>query len=282
MKKLIILCLLITLVNALQAQRGKQKAPLYGENAYQHRGWMFAPGITLSPSLTGNRFEILRGEGEQRNDTIYAGRFNPGSSIGLYAEVGRHKFVENFYILKHFDYGVHFKMIRGKERFVGQVSNGSQLIETTNNARFSESFAGAFINASNVAQLSSNTWLHNSLGLNLDYRVISNRTAEGFYGEIPQSFPDPLLVQLHYKLGFGWKADAGLFFMPTIETPILNLYPTLDGKSTLNYFSSEHRVFIISLRVMFLDKTEGRKCVGKDTSGSKPQLWGKEMRKYNR
>lgn len=282
MKKRILLFILVLATATSFAQRGKQKSPLYGENAYQHRGWMFAPGITLSPSLSGNRFEILRGEGENRNDTIYAGRFDPGSRIGLYAEVGRHKFVDNFYILKHWDYGVHFKMIRGKEKFVGEVANGTSLIETENNALFSESFAGAFINASNILQMTSNTWLHNSLGLNLDYRVISNRTAEGFYGAIPQSFPDPLLVQLHYKLGFGWKADAGLFFMPSIETPILNLYPTLDGKSTLHYFSSEHRVFIISLRVLFLDKTEGRKCVGKDSSGSKPQLWGKEMRKYNR
>lgn len=282
MKNLLLILVSIFAAFNAGAQRSRQKAPLYGENAFQHRGWMFAPGITWTPGVSGNRYEILRGEGEFLNDTIYDGRFNPGSRIGIYAEVGRHKFLDDLYLIHHFDYGIHFKMIRGKEEFAGRVSNGIALVETRNNAQFSESFAGAFINASNIIQISNRTWLNNSLGLNLDYRVISNRSAEGFYGAIPQAFPDPLLFQFHYKLGIGWKADPGLYFMPTIETPILNLYPDFNGKSTIRYFSSTYRVFIISLRVMFLDKTADRECVGKDSSKSKPQLWGKEMRKYNR
>ena len=278
------LALLIALVLPLMAwsQSSRQKAKLYGENAYLSRGWQFAPGITLMPGVTCNRFETLRGEGELSNDTVYSGRFDPGSRIGFYAEVGRHKFLEDLYLIHHMDYGIHFKMLRGKEQFAGVVSDGSALVETTNRATFSESFVGAFFNASNIIQVVDRVWLHNSLGLNFDYRIISNRSANGFYGAIPQKFPDPMLFQLHYKLGFGWKADPGLYFMPSIETPILNLFPTFDGKSTLQYFSSEHRILIISLKVMFLDKTADRKCVGKDSSGSKPQLWGKEMRKYNR
>lgn len=264
------------------AQRGRQRPALYGENSFQNKGWMFAPGITLMPSSTGNKFQTLYGEGELSNDTIYSGKFDPSSKIGVYAEVGRHKFIEDVYVLHHLDYGVHFKLLRGKEKFAGEVNNGAQLIPTTNESSFSDGSVGAFINASNIIQILDNAWIQNSLGLNFDYRIIANRNTSGFYGNIPQQFPGDMLFQLHYKLGFGFKVDPGLYVMPMVETPILNLYPTLDGKSNLGYFSNRYRPIIISIRVMFLDRTEGRKCVGKDTSGGRHDLWGKDMKKYNR
>jgi hypothetical protein len=282
MKKFLCFLLIALAATTAVGQRGRQKPKLYGENEFQNRGWYFAPGVTIMPGVTGNRFETLYGEGEFRNDTIYSGRFDPNSRIGIYLEGGRHKFVNDLILIKHFDYGIHIKMLRGKEKYAGLVSNGTQLIETTNQAKFSETSAGAFINASNILQIMDNGWLHNSLGLNFDYTFLSNRSSDGFYGAIPQQFEEPMLFQLHYKLGFGWKVDPGLYIMPMVETPILNLFPNLDGGSTLNYFSSEYRPFIFSIRVMFLDRTEGRKCVGKDTSGTKPSLWGKEMKKYNR
>lgn len=282
MKRGILLLIIVIIHWAAEAQVGRQKAPLYGENSFQKRGWFFAPGITLMPSSTGNRFQTLYGEGELANDTLYNGRFNPSSRIGAYAEVGRHKFVEGYYLLHHFDYGIHFKLLRGKEEFAGQVNQGGMLIDATNKSTFSDGSAGAFINASNIIQIGDKTWIHNSLGLNFDFIFLRNRASENSFPVIPQEFPENIQLQLHYKLGFGFKIDPGLYVMPMVETPILNLYPTLDGKSTLPYFSNRYRPIIITIRFLFLDKTEGRKCVGKDTSGGKHDLWGKDMKKYNR
>ncbi|MFZ4786137.1 MAG: hypothetical protein ACOYLH_11715 [Flavobacteriales bacterium] len=279
-KTALILGILCCLLSAT-AQVGRHKPKLYGENAYQKRGWFFAPGITLMPGVSGDRFETLRGEGEFANDTIYSGRFDPSSRIGFYAEGGRHKFIENLYLIHHIDYGIHYKMLRGKEEYAGLVNTGT-LVETKNMAKFSEHFAGAFFNASNIIQFADNMWIHNSLGANFDYRFLNNRSSSGTYGNIPWSFPDPMVLQLHYKLGIGWKVDPGLYIMPTIETPILNILPGFNGKSTLHYFSSDYRPIIISIRVLFLDKTADRKCVGKDTSGSKHDLWGKDMNRYNK
>lgn len=282
MKQLILLFALAISTLAVNAQSGRQKPKLYGSNSYKNKGWFFAPGLTFTPGVSGNRFETLRGTGDLRNDTIFSGRFDPKGKIGFYAEVGRHHFIENLYLINHIDYGVHFKMLRGSEKYVGVVGNGNSLIETTNNASFSESFAGAFFNASNILQVLDNAWIHNSIGVNIDYRVISSRNFSGFYGAIPQSYPTNLIAQLHYKIGFGFKLDPGLYVLPTIETPILNFYTFDRAKSTLPYFSSEYRPLIFTLRVMFLDKTADRKCVGKDTSKNKPKLWGDEMKKYNK
>ena len=282
MKKLPFILIALFLSITAYSQKGRQLSKLYGENSYQKRGWFFAPGVTFMPGVSGDRFETLRGEGELANDTLYSGRFNPSSRIGFYAEGGRHKFVEDLYLIHHFDYGIHYKMHRGKEEYAGLVNSNAALVETNNTAKFSEHFVGAFFNASNIIQVADKLWLHNSLGLNFDYRLISNRQSSGTYGAIPWSFPDPALLQLHYKFGLGWKVGSGLYFMPTVETPILTLFPDFDGKSTLHYFSSDYRPIIVSLRVLFLDKTADRKCVGKDTSGGKHDLWGKEMNRYNR
>jgi hypothetical protein len=282
MKKLPFILIALLLSITAFSQKGKQLSKLYGENSYQKRGWFFAPGVTFMPGVSGDRFETLRGEGELANDTLYSGRFNPSSRIGFYAEGGRHKFVEDLYLIHHFDYGIHYKMLRGKEEYAGLVNANGSLVETNNSAKFSEHFVGAFFNASNIIQVADNIWLNNSLGLNFDYRIISNRKISGIYDAIPQSFPDPALLQLHYKFGLGFKVGSGLYAMPTVETPILTLFPDFDGKSTLHYFSSDYRPIIITLRILFLDKTADRKCVGKDTSGGKHDLWGKEMNRYNR
>lgn len=282
MKQLTLLLFCLITALASNAQSGRQKPKLYGSNSYKDKGWFFAPGITYTPGVSGNRFETLRGVGDLSNDTIFSGRFDPKGGFGFYAEVGRHHFIENIYLINHIDYGAHFKMLRGSERYVGAVGNAGSLVETTNNASFSESFAGAFFNASNILQITDNAWVHNSIGVNIDYRVISSRSLSGFYGAIPQSFPADLTAQLHYKIGVGFKLDNGLYVLPMIETPILNLYQFERAKSTLPYFSSEYRPLILTIRVMFLDKTADRKCVGKDTGKNKPKLWGDEMKKYNK
>ena len=242
------------------AQNGRQSRDLYYESAYQPKGWFFAPGVTWMWPTAMERADTRISNLEQQGDTLYSGSFRAAGRPGLYAEVGRHKFVEDYYFIDHFDFGAHFKMLRGKEDFNGVVKSQNDLLPAENKGRFSESFAGAFINVSNIIQLNDVLWVHNSFGLNAEYRVISRRSYEGLSTGMPHAFPDPFQGQLHYKLGFGWKADAGLYILTALETPLLNIYPFYDGKSTSPYFSSRYRPLILTVRVMFLDKTKTKSC----------------------
>jgi hypothetical protein len=242
------------------SQSERQLRPLHYENEYQPRGWFFAPGATWMWPSSSERQNTRISNAQEQGDTLYTGEFGASGRPGIYAEFGRHKFIRNYYVISHLDYGAHFKMLRGTEDFRGRVLSGTALTETENRGRFSESFAGLFFNVSNILQLSNTSWLHNTVGANAEYRVISRRSYEGLSTGMPHVFPDAFQGQLHYKIGFGWKADPGLYVLTSLETPILNVYPFYDGKSTLPYFSTRYRPLILSVRIMFLDRTRTREC----------------------
>jgi hypothetical protein len=242
----------------------KEWRPLYDLNEWQNKGWFFAPGITTMLPGERSREEVRIVRPEGINDTLYNGRFRAGGRIGLYAEAGRHHFTNKIYFVDHLDYGVHVKMLRGVERFEGKVGADS----VKNEGRFAQTFAGVFFNASNIARIGKSTWIHNSLGVNADFRVLSNVQYDGPTTGMNQRFPNAFLGQLHYKIGFGWKPDPGIYIMPMIETPILTVVPMDDGKSTLQYFSTRYRPIIITLRILLLDRREGRSCDNMPNAGN--------------
>jgi hypothetical protein len=102
--------------------------------------------------------------------------------------------------------------------------------------------------------------------VNADYKLLSRHDEGVAYGAA-WNYPPTFLAQLHYKLGFGWKPEAGIYIMPMIETPILTAFPWDDGKSTLEYFTGRSRPFIITLRIQWLDKEADRSCEGQPGKG---------------
>ena len=266
-KVLFALCLLWSFT--ANAQMERQKRALYYESEYQPKGWFGGAGFTYTIP-TPRAFDDTRiSNSPVANDTLYSGRFNPRGRFGLYFEAGRHHFTKKVYLVDHIDYGIHFKQYKGREDFEGLVKTDS-LIAVTNTGRFGYSYLGAFFNASNIFQLRDNIWVHNSLGANVDYAIIKKTSYQGPITGMSQVFPSNLQAQLHYKLGIGWKAGAGLYFLPSIETPILNVYRFDNGKSSMAVFSSRYRPIIVSVRVMFLDRTKTKSC--ENQPGSKQQI----------
>ncbi|MFY7971838.1 MAG: hypothetical protein ACOVOO_07840 [Flavobacteriales bacterium] len=261
------LCLLFAL--SANAQMERQNRALYYESEYQPKGWFGGAGFTYTfpTQLAYDQTRVSNRTVE--NDTLYSGRFNPKGRFGLYFEAGRHHFTKKVYLVDHIDYGIAFKQYKGREDFEGKVKADS-LLAFSNIGKFGYTYLGAFFNASNIFQIGDQFWIHNSLGANVDYAIIKKETYLGPTTGMPQVFPSNLQAQLHYKLGLGWKAGAGLYFLPSIETPILNLYRFDDGKSTMAVFSSRYRPIIVSVRVMFLDRTKTKSC--ENQPGSKQQV----------
>jgi hypothetical protein len=279
MRKIIFLTALIISSLPSLAQYGRQLTPLYVDGtAFKNTGWFVAPGVTyMLPEMRKEQRTEYFSINDNR-DTLYSGNFKRAGRIGFYLEAGRHHFIRNRYVLNHIDYGVHFKMLRGKESFTGETHYTlTEPVPVNNQATYSESFAGAFINFSNILQLNNTHWIQNSLGLNLDYRVISKRNTQVDYGAT-YFFPETFMTQIHYRLGFGWKPEPGIFIMPMIETPILTAYPWDDGKSTLQYFVGRNRPFILTVRIQWLSKHQARSCENQPGKNS-PDLDKKYRRK---
>ena len=259
--------------------------------AYRNTGWLVSPGITYM--LPVNRKESLTGytDNAEVSDTVFSGDFSRAGKIGAYLEFGRHKFYTDRVLLKHIDYGVHFKLFRGREDFTGIASGGVGFVPVSSNSKFSDSYVGGFFNASNFLQLTNKHWIQNSIGVNADLRIITRHIAGAPYGADWQ-FPSGFLAQFHYKLGFGWKPEPGIYIIPSIETPILNLFPWDDGKSTLQYFTGRQRPIIITLKIQWLSKAQSRSCEGqpgksapdldKKSKHDGNDLWGPQEKKMDR
>ncbi|MGF1563792.1 MAG: hypothetical protein ACFCUH_00350 [Flavobacteriales bacterium] len=261
-------------------QTGRQNRPLYQiGNQFGNKGWHIAPGITFAFPNQGTREDQRNINQEGNLVTAYDGVFDAGGRVGFYVEAGKHYFFD-YPMLFHFvDFGIHIKQLRGTEEFNGLVLTDQGMLPVTNRGSFSDGYAGLYVNANRIVQLSDRTFLQPAIGVNADYRVFGNRRFEGVAEPFIQEFADPFQLQVHAKLGFGFAPENGVMIIPSLETPILNVVPMYDGKSTLPMFSTRYRPVILSVRILFLSRNKPADCVGKDTQRRGHQLWGDEMRR---
>jgi len=279
MKKLLFIIAFLSSSFAIHAQCSRQLQPLYATEGgyYYPRGLHFAPGITfMLPGDWNKDLNVPIGI-----DSLLTGEQKARGKVGLYLELGHAHFLPDWMPFEYIDYGASFKMFRGKEDINGTISEAETaeiLSEFETQQDFSESFLGAYLNFGKFFQLSNYSFITLSAGVNADYRIISKRNIDGPVFQ-EHLFPDDLIVQSHIKLGYGFKLQENLFFMPSLETPFLNLLPFDNGKSTLPYFSSRYRPIILSLRFQWLTRKKPEDCVGKPTKATGHQLWDPKMRR---
>jgi hypothetical protein len=226
---------------------------------FGNKGWFIAPGLAFT--LPFPRNQQLTGY-DAADDTLFSGDFSRDGQNGLCLQAGRLHFWQNGGPIDYVDYGLGYKMLRGTEDFSGIVRSGSSFIPLSSSAAFTDSYLSAFGNLNNVVMLSNRWWWQNSLGLNVDFRLFGKRGGDGPPGlqwQYPVSFP----MQLHYRLGLGWKPEAGIHIVPMIEIPLVNLNAWEGLQATLPYFSGRYRPILITLRIQWLTKAPAKRCPDK-------------------
>lgn len=287
MRILFSLCFIL-LVAVADAQR-EPRAIFVPGGQFKNTGWFFSPGV--ASMMPTPRTEQLTGYDNQAiPDTIYSGEFSRDGQWGLYLEGGRHHFTSGRGPIDHWEYGVNYKMLRGSEEFAGFLYGNDSAVAYASQASFSDSYLGAFANFNNILQVGDRVWIQNGLGINVDYGLFQQRGGTGVIGAdwfFPADFP----VQAHYKFGIGWKPEPGIFIMPMIETPLLNLLPWEGLQGTLPYYTGRYRPWLISLRIQWLLKVPARECdnqpgrnvdLSKGGKHSDNDLFGPDARKMKR
>jgi len=266
--------LLISVFLAVSGSAQKQMKELYNLNdpGMKRSGWHFSPGLTyMFPSAFS---EMNSTENTGINEEIKA-----SGRLGLYAEVGRHHLFDQLYFLDHLDYGLAYKRLTGTQ----QVNIICETCDAVNQSRdFKDNFGSAYVNFSNIWQISDYNFIQNGFGINADYRISLNASSgSDELTALPENSyaPDPFQLQLHYKFSFGMKAEKGTFIIPSVEIPILNTVPFANGRSTLQYFGSGYRPIIFSIKFMFLSERKPGECVGSSNGKTGHQLWGKKQRR---
>ena len=251
----------------------RQMKPLYklDDQSMKKSGWHFSPGITdMIPSKKNIELQT-EVEGVSK-ELLSAGR------VGLYAEVGRHHLFDKFYFLNHLDYGLAYKKLMGRQET--ETTCETCDLEEPVKSIFKDNFACVYVNFSNIWQISSYSFIQNGIGFNGDYRFLLNsEITPNNQPEITPNSPEPIQVQLHYKISFGLKAEKGTFIVPSIEVPLINIVPWESGRGTLRYFESGYRPIIFSLKFMFLSKRNPEDCKGSAPGRSGYKLWGEKMKR---
>ncbi len=240
-----------------QNRKWKPLFPVDDTN-FKLSGWYVGAGATYTfslPSNTEQNFQI-------GNDTLLTANFKASGNPGFLIEAGRFTMTYSK-LIPYIDYGISFKQIRGTQDYTGyflESDNQDTVLISQSTASFSNYYISAHFNANNAIRVSEFGFIQNSLGLNIDYKVIE--TIKGTAPMFPSSTAssEAFIVQLHYKLGYGFRLDKKHYLIFTLETPILTAYPWDDGKSTIAIFDSRYRPILFSVRLMFLNNNSRPDC----------------------
>lgn len=186
----------------------------------KYTGWHFGFGITeMKPQSFAAVSSIVLNNSQK-----------PSSKTGFYIDLGGYKLFEYYSIFRYMDWGLGYKSLRGSE-----LATGSS---------FGDHFITGYFNLNNTVNIGKYTFWGNTIGVNTDYALMRNLS----YGDSPTAFQ----AAIHYKLTLGYKATKKLVIIPSVETPILNLFPFEYGSSSSKYLSSRYRPLLLTLRFMFL------------------------------
>lgn len=204
---------------------------------FRPTGWLFEGGVTGTKGFA-DPSSLVSGD----STFSFSSAIRPGValSVGRYLSLKKgHK------IIKYIDYTAGYKMLWNHEGQDLNVTNSSANQSFSNNAV--AHYASANLNLNNVISINDYNFIQNSIGINLDYRFAQNLSADGINQQIA---PDKFIIQLHYKLAWGFMIDNDKALIPYIEIPVFNLTPSQKNFSQLDYFSQSYQSVVVGVRLM--------------------------------
>lgn len=274
-----------------QAQRDltpSSKKQAFGKRDFRslgNYGLQFQLGATyLMSKLKNESFDVVSSTGEMRGSYLH----DPKGRLGGFAEIGMFHFPKKrsklslalkTVLVSYYDWGLGFKYFRGSEALEETPLSGTT-VEEINNFEFGHIYARFSLHKNihfkkNKGRDKSNFFLDNSLGINVDYRVLTKTDAYNggtLFTSGNDRYSAPLHAQLHYGLGFGFRMKRGAYLIPGVRSPLLGFQMTnpvpsnsVSGKSTFGnpsfqWFSSKYWPILIHVKYMFAFEKKQKGC----------------------
>ena len=149
-----------------QSQRSSDIFPKFGN--FERKGWIVNPSLTyMMKPLKQPQQRMFMG-----SDTIYDVLYNPRGKVGVGIELGRFYAMDYAKLISYIDFSFGLKILRGVESFDATLDDPDRLSPYVlkGEGTFSHSYATASVNATHANLISRKVSIHNSLGVNADYR----------------------------------------------------------------------------------------------------------------
>jgi len=248
-------CSLGAKAQGLMDRKRTDLIPLDGQ--VRRIGFYLAPGLTYTlPRFKDSEEEVFRS-----GDTSYVTTYDPNGRLGLYAEGGISWYTRDPVIVDYLDLGIAYKNLRGRELVQGRYTIADTTAELAGEGEFAERLLSIHFNANKLIPTWRYQFVQLSLGANADYRLGSSYTHTADSALNAHAFPSDLWGQVHFKVGYGFKLTGRLFVIPSVETPVFSVVPEDNGRfGQLQWFSSNYRPLIFSVRFLFLRARKGFDC----------------------
>jgi hypothetical protein len=259
MKKVIFLFLLLP--ECLFSQR--QHRPLHAESDYLSKGWNFGIGVTTMLPVPF-RYDIQLSYPEAPERT-YNGKILATPKAGWAVEANRHWLKTKFKYFDYWEVGGRYYCLRGMERYNGDYAGKSDeaILSSDRKTKFNLHTIGIEARAIDMWQFSDLKWLHHGPVFSVDYQFLQKfKIPRNINTSIPlpRNTPFPFQTALHYSVGIGKKVDAGLYYLLSLETPILTIVPWKEKWPTMNVMSTQWQPIWLTFRIMLLDKRPSKAC----------------------
>lgn len=227
---------------------------------FKQGGFFISPGLTyMAPGSSENNLTT--------SDGFHQFDVRPKGDLRFMLQAGYFHSFKEPYFWDFIEAGLSYKILMGQEEYLGNIDDVNSI--NSRNSVYEDSYVGAFLRITKITQFSDNFFITNSIGLNGDY--LFNESRDPNYRFTENIGPDKQILQAHYQLGFGFRASKRVLVIPTLETPILNLLPFEDFKSTLPYYNSRYRPILITIKVMLL-RPDPLNCNAPIYEGKQPTL----------
>ena len=282
---LLFMGLLVLPANEALAQR-RNNRPVRGKvfpdlRYVKPTGYFFSPGATYMMAPFWRKKDLGDIDTE---DAVLQSNVRPFGSPGIFAEVGRYHILDRWIYFEYLDYSIAYKSLRGIETHEITTLQKPDLTDqgtARSVGRFGDHFVSGNVNLNHVFSFTGSYMMQNSIGANVDYAIIANRTP-GSASQAAQSLPPTLQAGIHYKFGLGMKISSKLLVIPAVETPILNILKFESGRSSLQYFHSRYRPIIFSIRFMMFREQGLEACPPVFNPANPQELQDKWKKKQER
>lgn len=217
---------------------------------------------------------------------LYRGKYynDPKGRLGAYGEIGMFHFPKKrsklslalkMVLVSYYDWGIGFKYFRGTEYIhLDSLDNvGNVIGEAEEQYNFGHgNVYGRFSIHKNI-NITENVFLDNTLGINLDYRVLQSSDDYQWSPMTSESkYYKPFYGQLHYGLGVGVRLKRGSYMVIGARTPFLGYQSTTPdmgnsgskenvfGNPSFNWFSSKYWPIMFHFKYMFLFEKKAKGC----------------------
>jgi hypothetical protein len=234
---------------------------LHAESDFLNKGWNFGVGVTTMLPVPF-RYDITL---KYANNRTYDGKILATPKAGWAVEANRHWLKTKFKYFDYWELGGRYYCLRGMERYNGDYAGKTDdgILSSDRKTKFNLHTLGVEARAIDMWQFSDLQWLHHGPVFSVDYQFLQKYKIPNNINTsvpLPRNAPFPFQTALHYSVGIGKKVDAGIYYLLSLETPVLTIIPWREKWPTMSVMSTEWQPIWLTFRIMLLDKRPSKSC----------------------